>query len=64
MYLVTFLSRLQVFVQWAIHDLTFDRGARLITGIAPTDFKVNRGVSRLHSSGDGTPEPVTSHGTH
>ena len=63
MYLVTFQNRLQVFVQWAIQDLTFNRGARLITGIAPTDFNFNREVSRVHSSGDVKPEPVTSHGT-
>ena len=63
MYLVTFQSRLQVFVQWAIQDLTFNRGARLITGIAPTDFNFNREVSRLHTSGDVRPEPVTSNGT-
>ena len=52
MYLVTFQSRIQVFVQWAIQDLTFNRGARLITGIAPTDFNFNREVSRVQSSGD------------
>jgi NADH dehydrogenase len=62
MYLVTFQNRVQVFVQWAIQDLTFNRGARLITGIAPTDFNFNREVSRLHSSSDVKPEPVTSHG--
>jgi NADH dehydrogenase len=61
MYLVTFQNRLQVFVQWAIQDLTFNRGARLITGIAPTDFNFNREVSRVRSSGDVKPEPVTSH---
>ncbi len=59
MYLVTFQNRVQVFVQWAIQDLTFNRGARLITGIAPTDFNFNREVSRLHSSGGVEPEPVT-----
>ncbi len=63
MYLVTFQSRLQVFVQWAIQDLTFNRGARLITGIAPTDFNFNREVSRQHSAGDVKPEPVASHRT-
>jgi NADH dehydrogenase len=63
MYLVTFQSRLQVFIQWAIQDLTFNRGARLITGIAPTDFNFNREVSRLHSSADVAPESVTSRGT-
>ena len=36
MYIVTFQNRLLVFIQWAIQDLTFSRGARLITGTAPT----------------------------
>jgi NADH dehydrogenase FAD-containing subunit len=63
MYLVTFQNRLQVFVQWATQDVTFNRGARLITGIAPTDFNFNREVSRLHSSGDVKPESVTSQRT-
>jgi NADH:ubiquinone reductase (H+-translocating) len=35
MYLVTFESRVLVLVQWAIQNLTFSRGARLITGAAP-----------------------------
>jgi NADH:ubiquinone reductase (H+-translocating) len=47
MYLVNFQSRLVVFVQWAIQDLTFNRGARLITGIAPTDFDFDQEVSDL-----------------
>jgi len=38
MYLVQFQSRILVFVQWAIQDLTFARGARLITGGTPTDL--------------------------
>ncbi len=38
MYLVQFQSRVLVFIQWAIQDLTFNRGSRLITGTAPTDF--------------------------
>jgi NADH dehydrogenase len=41
MYIVAFQSRVLVFVQWAIQDLTFSRGARLITGVAPTDFNFN-----------------------
>jgi NADH:ubiquinone reductase (H+-translocating) len=45
MYVVTFQSRLLVFTQWAIQDLTFSRGARLITGAAPTDFNFNREVA-------------------
>jgi NADH dehydrogenase len=63
MYLVTFQNRVQVFVQWAIQDLTFNRGARLITGIAPTDFNFNREVSRPHILDDVKPESVTSQGT-
>jgi hypothetical protein len=42
MYIVEFQSRVVVFVKWAIQDLTFSRGARLITGVAPTDFNFNR----------------------
>src|SRR6201997_4477250 len=42
MYIVEFQSRVLVFIQWAIQDLTFSRGARLITGVAPTDFNFNR----------------------
>ena len=41
MYLVQFQSRILVFIQWAIQDLTFNRGARLITGSAATDFDFN-----------------------
>jgi NADH dehydrogenase len=45
MNLVTLQNRLKVFIQWAIHDITFNRGARLITGIAPADFNFNREFS-------------------
>jgi NADH dehydrogenase len=45
MNLVTFRNRLLVFIQWAFQDLTFSRGARLITGTAPTDFSVNKEVA-------------------
>src|SRR6266404_1006926 len=38
MYIVQFQSRVVVFIKWAIQDLTFNRGARLITGSATTDF--------------------------
>jgi NADH dehydrogenase len=44
-YIVTFQNRLLVFIQWAIQDLTFSRGARLITGAAPTDFNFNKEVA-------------------
>ncbi len=50
-YIVTFQNRVLVFIQWAIQDLTFNRGARLITGAAPTDFNFNREVgSRLSTA--------------
>ena len=50
MYLVTFGNRLTVFIQWAIQDLTFNRSARLITGVAPTDFNFDREVSGVRSA--------------
>jgi len=42
MYIVQYRSRLTVFVDWAIEYLTFNRGARLITGSAATDFDFNK----------------------
>jgi NADH dehydrogenase len=45
MYIVEFQSRILVFIQWAIQDLTFSRGARLITGTAATDFNFNREIT-------------------
>jgi len=56
MYLVTFQSRFLVFIQWAIQDLTFNRGARLITGVAPTDFNFNQEISGLRSVPEAKPE--------
>ena len=44
LYIVEFQSRVLVFIQWAIQDITFSRGARLITGVAPTDFSFNSAV--------------------
>jgi NADH:ubiquinone reductase (H+-translocating) len=49
-YLVNFQSRILVFIQWAIQDLTFSRGARLITGAAPTDFNFTKELSEMHSA--------------
>jgi NADH:ubiquinone reductase (H+-translocating) len=46
-YLVSFQSRVLVFIQWAIQDLTFNRGARLITGAAPTDFNFSKELSEI-----------------
>jgi NADH dehydrogenase len=53
-YLVSFQSRILVFIQWAIQDLTFSRGARLITGGAPTDFNFSKELSEIK------PEPVNA----
>lgn len=55
MYIVQYESRLLIFVQWAIEDLTFSRGARLITHSAASEFNFNhdvgvpRGVSHQDS---------------
>jgi len=46
MYLVQFQNRLLVLIQWAIQDLTFSRGARLITGSAVSDFDFNKEMAR------------------
>src|SRR5215467_9580185 len=61
MYLVNFQTRLLVFIQWAIQDLTFSRGARLITGVTPTDFNFAKEVSGRNSAPDVRPEPASSH---
>jgi NADH dehydrogenase len=54
LYLVTFQSRILVFIQWGIQNLTFSRGARLITGAAPTDFNFSKELSEIK------PEPVNA----
>ena len=59
-YLVSFQSRILVFIQWAIQDLTFSRGARLITGSAPTDFNFNSEVSQMRRTRETKPEPVNA----
>jgi NADH:ubiquinone reductase (H+-translocating) len=56
LYLVTFQSRVLVFIQWAIQDLTFSRGARLITGAAPTDFNFNQELTEMRSGREIKPE--------
>ena len=60
MYLVTFQSRLLVFFQWALQDLTFSRGARLITGAAPTDFNFNEELSELRTAPEIKAEPTAT----
>jgi NADH:ubiquinone reductase (H+-translocating) len=47
MYIVQFQNRLLVFIQWAVQDLTFSRGARLITGVAPSDFNFDDELASL-----------------
>jgi len=51
MYLVQFQSRIHVFIQWAIQDLTFNRGARLITGGAASDFNFDNAVAAAEGHG-------------
>jgi NADH dehydrogenase len=53
MYLVQFRSRITVFIEWAIEDLTFSRGARLITGPAAIDFDFNKEMAP-HDGARGT----------
>ena len=51
MYIVEFQSRVLVFIQWGFEYLTFNRGARLITGVAATDSLAQ--PSTLSNVGDG-----------
>lgn len=44
-YIVEFRNRVLVFIQWAFQDLTFNRGARLITGTTTTDFNFNKEIA-------------------
>jgi NADH:ubiquinone reductase (H+-translocating) len=57
-YLVNFQSRVLVFIQWAIGDLTFSRGSRLITGAAPTDFNFTKELWEARTAREIKPEPV------
>jgi len=52
MYIVQFQSRLLVFIQWAIQDLTFSRSARLITGKTTTDFNFNNEIAAHRTESD------------
>jgi NADH dehydrogenase len=45
MYIVEFQSRILVFIHWAFQDLTFSRGARLITGNSTSDFDFNKVIA-------------------
>ena len=63
-YIVEFQSRVLVFIQWAIQDLTFSRGARLITGVAPTDFNFDHAVAAeeraVKAAGEKKNEPAVA----
>jgi NADH:ubiquinone reductase (H+-translocating) len=58
LYLINFQSRILVFTQWAAQYLTFSRGNRLITFLAPTDFNFNQEVSELLMEAGLKPEPT------
>jgi NADH dehydrogenase len=60
LYLVTFQSRVLVLIQWAVQDLTFSRGARLITGAAPSDFNFTKELSEARAAREIKPEPVNA----
>jgi hypothetical protein len=49
MYIVEFRSRVLVFILWAFQDLTFNRGARLITGSSNSDFDFNKEMAARNS---------------
>ncbi len=49
MYIVEFQSRIVVFVEWAFLYLTFNRGARLITGHAATDAVAQNEPLKSHA---------------
>ncbi|HTC93279.1 MAG TPA: NAD(P)/FAD-dependent oxidoreductase [Terriglobales bacterium] len=59
MYIVTFQNRLLVCIRWVIQDWTFSRGARLITGVAPTDFNFNKEVAVHRDAQEVKAEPVS-----
>jgi NADH dehydrogenase len=59
MYINEFQNRLLVFIQWAIQDLTFSRGARLITNTSTTDFDFNNEVSSHHSATEAERDEVS-----
>jgi NADH:ubiquinone reductase (H+-translocating) len=60
MYIVQFQSRLLVFIQWAIQDLTFSRGARLITGSASSDFNFDKEISSQKIAAQSQTDDVTA----
>src|SRR6202008_1282479 len=59
-YLVSFQSRILVFIQWPRQELTGLLRARLLRGSAPTDFNFNSEVSQMRRMPETKPEPVNS----
>jgi NADH dehydrogenase len=51
LYIVEFQSRLLVLVQWGFLYLTYNRGARLITGSVPTEESVSRPPAATSAAG-------------
>jgi len=49
MYIVQYQSRITVLIDWALEYLTFNRGARLITGPAATDFDFDKEMASVAS---------------
>lgn len=58
MYLVEFSNRVMVFVQWGFLYLTFNRGARLITGTQPSDRRDDRPAGMQSEQQDGRAAPL------
>jgi len=59
MYIVQFESRVLVFIQWAIQDLTFSRSSRLITGSTTSDFDFNQELAARRSDPGAAENQVT-----
>ncbi|HTW68144.1 MAG TPA: NAD(P)/FAD-dependent oxidoreductase [Bryobacteraceae bacterium] len=60
MYLVEFSNRVLVFVQWGFLYLTFNRGARLITGPNPVEQQADAEASEHVTSAE-APEQASQH---
>ena len=62
MYLVQFQSRVIVLFKWAVQDLTFNRGSRLITGRSATDFDLHEAPRSPAKTSAARPELVANRG--
>jgi NADH dehydrogenase len=51
MYIVEFRNRVLVLIHWAFQEITFNRGARLITGSTTTDFDSNEEMAAQRADG-------------